>query len=114
MKTASICKAGILLIPLVWVNSAHGHGIAGNLYFDGTLTFDDPAVADEAILPYYANTNFPMQGSNVSENRINWAFARLLMLPWRGKSLLKLLCPSIERAGTVRASVRNCCSFSMI
>jgi hypothetical protein len=58
--------------------SAHAHGIAGNRYFDGTMTFDDPAVADEAILPYWANSQFPTQGSNVAENRINWAFARLL------------------------------------
>ena len=59
---------------------AHGdaHGIAGNRYFDGTLSFDDPAVADEAILPYYAQLDFPAQGSNTSENRLNWAFARLL------------------------------------
>jgi hypothetical protein len=60
------------------VGAAYGHGIAGNRYFDGTLTFDDPAVADEAILPYYANSTFPAQGSNATENRINWAFARLL------------------------------------
>ena len=26
---------------------AYAHGIAGNRYFPGTLTFDDPAVADE-------------------------------------------------------------------
>jgi hypothetical protein len=31
--------------------TAYAHGIAGNLYFPGTLTFDDPAVADEAIVP---------------------------------------------------------------
>jgi hypothetical protein len=78
MKIVPICNTGILLIPLVWVNSAYGHGIAGNRYFNGTLGFDDPAVADEAILPYYANLSFPTQGSNASENRINWAFARLL------------------------------------
>ena len=53
MKIAPICKAAILLVPLVWAHGAHAHGIAGNRYFDGTLTFDDPAVADEAILPYY-------------------------------------------------------------
>jgi hypothetical protein len=70
MKIVSICKDGILLIPFVWVNGANGHGIAGNRYFDGTLTFDDPAVADEAIVPNHANANFPMQGSSVSENRI--------------------------------------------
>src|SRR6476619_1652743 len=59
MKIAPICKAAILLVPLVWAYGAHAHGIAGNRYFDGTLTFDDPAVADEAILPYYENLAFP-------------------------------------------------------
>lgn len=78
MKIISIRKAAVLLVSLVWEHSAHAHGIAGNRYFDGTLTFDDPAVADEAILPYYDNLNFPTQGSNVSQDRINWAFARLL------------------------------------
>jgi hypothetical protein len=41
------------LAVLALSQPAHSHGIAGNRYFDGTLTFDDPAVADEAILPYY-------------------------------------------------------------
>jgi hypothetical protein len=57
---------------------AYSHGIAGNRYFDGTLTFDDPSVADEAILPYYSYFQQPTQGSNAIENRINWSFARLL------------------------------------
>ena len=78
MKISPLRNAAILLVPLVWAHGAHAHGIAGNRYFDGTLTFDDPAVADEAILPYYENLDFPMQGSNASQNRINWAFARLL------------------------------------
>jgi hypothetical protein len=30
--------------------TAHVHGIAGNRHFPGTLTFDDPAVPDEAIV----------------------------------------------------------------
>jgi hypothetical protein len=34
----------------VGVPSSEAHGIAGNRYFPGTLTFDDPAVADELIL----------------------------------------------------------------
>jgi hypothetical protein len=59
-------------------HTADAHGIAGNRYFDGTLSFDDPAVADEAILPYYAQLAFPARGSNTLENRLNWAFARLL------------------------------------
>jgi hypothetical protein len=45
---------------------------------DGTLTFDDPAVADEAILPYYTHLEYPTLGSTVVENRFNWSFTRLL------------------------------------
>jgi hypothetical protein len=39
------------LAMLGGVHSAHAHGIAGNRFFPGTLTFDDPAVADEAVVP---------------------------------------------------------------
>lgn len=78
MELTLIRKGAFLFVTLLWVQSAEAHGIAGNRYFDGTLTFDDPAVADEAILPYWANSQYPTQDSNVAENRINWAFARLL------------------------------------
>ena len=78
MKQTLIRKSALLFVLLSWAQSAEAHGIAGNRYFDGTLTFDDPAVADELILPYWANLDFPAQGSNTSENRINWAFVRLL------------------------------------
>jgi hypothetical protein len=78
MKQTLIRKGALLFLPLLWPQSAEAHGIAGNRYFDGTLTFDDPAVADEAILPLDQNLAYPAQGSNVDENRINWAFARLL------------------------------------
>jgi hypothetical protein len=78
MNLTLIRNGALLFVTLVWVQSAEAHGIAGNRYFDGTLTFDDPAVADEAILPYWSHLDFPAQGSNTSENRINWAFARLL------------------------------------
>ena len=37
---------------LVASQAAQSHGIAGNRFFPGTLTFDDPAVADEAVLPH--------------------------------------------------------------
>lgn len=67
MKTTSICVAMIVVAPLIATHTADAHGIAGNRYFDGTLSFDDPAVADEAILPYYAQLDFPAQGSNTSE-----------------------------------------------
>ena len=59
-------------------HAAAAHGIAGNRYFVGTLTFDDPAVADEAIVPLYSAINYPALGGSVAENRINWAFDRLL------------------------------------
>jgi len=74
-------RIGIALTALAVLalsRPAHSHGIAGNRYFDGTLTFDDPAVADEAILPYYTSLEQPEQGSNAINNRINWSFARLL------------------------------------
>lgn len=56
-------------MALLWVQSAEAHGVAGNRYFDGTLTFDDQAVADKAILPHWAHLDFPDPGSNTSEKR---------------------------------------------
>ncbi len=58
--------------------SAQAHGIAGNRLFPGTLTFDDPAVADEAILPNASVWNHRDGGGDVTDNRINWSFTRLL------------------------------------
>jgi hypothetical protein len=79
MKPISI-RLGALLLPLqLLADSAQAHGIAGNRFFDGTLSFDDPAVADEAIVPLYSQLSFPTQASIVGDNRINWAFARLLI-----------------------------------
>jgi hypothetical protein len=67
----TFARAAILGAALLTAaQAADAHGIAGNRYFDGTLTFDDPAVADEAILPLCQNLAFPAQGSNVDENRI--------------------------------------------
>lgn len=56
---------------------AVGHGIAGNRYFVGTLTFDDPAVTDEAVVPNYFGLD-GADGNNAFTNRINWSFDRLL------------------------------------
>ena len=78
MRKLPTLEAATVASLLVWAHTVHAHGIAGNRYFDGTLGFDNPAVADEAILPLYNQLNFPTQGSNVGDNRINWAFARLL------------------------------------
>jgi hypothetical protein len=58
--------------------TAHAHGIAGNRFFPGTLTFDDPAVADEAIVPNFSYWNHPDGGGEVTDNRINYSFTRLL------------------------------------
>jgi hypothetical protein len=49
------CSQLIALAMLAGVHSAYAHGIAGNRFFPGTLSFDDPAVADEAILPNFAS-----------------------------------------------------------
>jgi hypothetical protein len=58
--------------------TADAHGIAGNRYFPGTLTFDDPAVADEAIVPDFSSWDHPAAGADATDNRINWSFTRLL------------------------------------
>jgi hypothetical protein len=63
---------------LVASQAAQSHGIAGNRFFPGTLTFDDPAVADEAILPNFSRLSHPDGGGEVTDNRINWSFTRLL------------------------------------
>jgi hypothetical protein len=68
-----------LIVALATLSrTADAHGIAGNRYFPGTLTFDDPAVADEAIVPNFSYLNHPDGGANVTDNRINWSFTRLL------------------------------------
>ena len=76
-KAADAALAGSLA-ALSFTTGVQAHGIAGNRLFAGTLTFDDPAVADEAILPVYSHLDYPAQDSNVAENRINAAFNRLL------------------------------------
>jgi hypothetical protein len=68
----------VTLALLGGVQSAHAHGIAGNRFFPGTLTFDDPAVADEAIVPNWSSSKYPDNGGNVVDNRFSWAFIRLL------------------------------------
>jgi hypothetical protein len=78
MRPRSIRTSVVVLAALACAQTADGHGIAGNRYFDGTMTFDDPAVADEAILPLFIYQQYPAQDSGVAESRINVAFARLL------------------------------------
>ncbi len=71
-------RALIALAMLGVTHSAHAHGIAGNRFFPGTLMLDDPAVADEAILPAFSSFKHPGEGGNVVDNRFTWSFFRLL------------------------------------
>jgi hypothetical protein len=61
-------------------HAAHAHGIAGNRFFPGTLAFDDPAVADEAIVPLYSTFKHPAEigDGQVVDNAFNWSLFRLL------------------------------------
>src|SRR6516164_8708447 len=59
-------------------HSAHAHGIAGNRFFPGTLSFDDPAVADESILPLFSSSKHPDEGGDVVDKRFSWSIFRLL------------------------------------
>ena len=65
---------------LALTGQAHAHGIAGNRFFPGTMTFDDPAVADEfLIMP--STSNRPLDsasGFSVFDASFSWSFARLL------------------------------------
>ena len=70
----SIRHAVIVLALLPWAGSAHAHGIAGNRFFVGTITFDDPAVADESILPGFSSLDHPINGGNIIDNRFDWSF----------------------------------------
>jgi hypothetical protein len=42
------------------------------------IAFDDPAVADEAILPFYTNLAFPAEGGNVVQKRLHCLRGRIL------------------------------------
>jgi hypothetical protein len=66
------------LALMAGIHAVHAHGIAGNRFFPGTLTFDDPAVADEAIVPNFATSQHPGDGGEVVDNRYSWSLFRLL------------------------------------
>jgi hypothetical protein len=68
----------ILIATALTVGHAQAHGIAGNRYFPGTLTFDDPAVADEWITQASRSTHPAFDGREVTDYSVNEAFARLL------------------------------------
>jgi hypothetical protein len=68
----------IVMAMLGFAHSAHAHGIAGNRLFPGTLAFDDPAVADESILPLFSSSKQPDEGGDVVDKRFTWSIFRLL------------------------------------
>jgi hypothetical protein len=78
MRKGAICDAVLLFALLSSAQSVEAHGIAGNRFFVGTLTLDDPSVANEAILPNFSTLNGPVEGGNATDNRFDWSFTRLL------------------------------------
>jgi hypothetical protein len=85
MRKGSIRNAVIAVTLFASAHSANAHGIAGNRFFVGTLTFDDPSIADEAIAPNFSTLNRPTEGANAIDNRFDWSFTRLLTRSSRSK-----------------------------
>ncbi len=74
MALVSAAAAVLTCCPM-----AAAHGIAGNRLFPGTLSFDDPAVADEfALTPSWVSRR-AADGSAVTDDSVNWQFSRLLV-----------------------------------
>jgi hypothetical protein len=82
-------------------HAAHAHGIAGNRFFPGTLAFDDPAVADEAIVPLYSTFKHPAEigDGQVVDNTFNWSLFRLLT---PGRSAMLAYCLLSDQKRTWR------------
>jgi hypothetical protein len=62
-QSRALQTGAIAFALLAWTVCAHAHGIAGNRYFVGTVTFDDPAVADENPAVETLNWGFSIQYS---------------------------------------------------
>ncbi len=80
-RRLSVWLVGLYLSVTTMLAAPHradAHGIAGNRFFPGTLTFDDPAVADESRLPLFTSSKHPDDGGDVVDNRFSWSFFRLL------------------------------------
>ena len=71
----------IMVAMLGSFHSAYAHGIAGNRFFPGTLSFDDPAVADEAIVPNFAGFKRPVDGGNVVDTGLIGRFFAFSLRP---------------------------------
>jgi hypothetical protein len=94
MRKVSMRYGVVGLALAMSAHSAGAHGIAGNRFFVGTLTFDDPAVADEAILPGFSRLDHSTVGGN--------ALTIGLIGPLSGCSRRRLRFPSIV-AGFIEA-----------
>ena len=70
--------AVILLCGLAVASAAHAHGIAGNRYFPGTLTFDDPAIADEWVTQFSRLTGPAGDGTTATDSTLSQSVSRLL------------------------------------
>src|SRR6516225_251522 len=77
-RKTTIRNAVLALALFASAHSVDAHGIAGNRFFVGTLTFDDPSIADEAVVPNFSTLNHPIEGRNAVDNRFDWSFTRLL------------------------------------
>jgi hypothetical protein len=74
----AVIRWGVGLAVLFLSQSAHAHGIAGNRYFPGTLTFDDPAVADELVIGWSSLKHPTQDGSLATDDTVPMTFVRLL------------------------------------
>ena len=78
MREGAIRNAVLAFALFASAHSADAHGIAGNRFFVGTLTFDDPSIADEAVVPDFSILNRSANGGSAVDNRFDWSFTRLL------------------------------------
>lgn len=73
-------RVTLAAVALLAAQDARAHGIAGNRLFPGTITFDDPAVADELQL-YTVNTRHYLDDARspvVIDRALYGSFQRLL------------------------------------
>ncbi len=75
------CVAGGLIggTMLAGLHAADAHGIAGNRFFPGTLSFDDPAVSDEFSVTPGSVPGRALDDSGVRDNSVSFEFMRLLV-----------------------------------
>jgi hypothetical protein len=73
----AVCAIMATIFHLLTIDRAEAHGIAGNRFFVGTLTFDDPAVNDELSSTFSALKRTAPGGAAV-ERQLTTETSRLL------------------------------------